>query len=227
MAYVEGFLQREHTGPESVEELVGTLRKMCSSVKSREAMMEVVQTLTRAIESREVQGAGHGDAVAHYAEALGREMGMTTQEVDELVFAARVHDVGKLIVPEKILDKPGPLSEDEYHIVKMHSVVSAELVGCIANSENLQSLVRHHHERLDGAGYPDGLRGEDIPLGARVLHVVDAYMNMTTDRPFAPARNAHEAMGELERNSGTQFDGMVVRLFLRQLKGEKAVKRGK
>ncbi len=226
-AYVEGFLQREHTGPESVEELVSTLKKMCGAVQSREAMMDIVLTLSRATESREVHAAGHGEAVSHYAEALGHELGMTEDEVEDLAYAARVHDLGKLIVPEKILEKPGPLSEDEYYIVKMHASVSAEIIACIPDSEQMQAMIKHHHEWLDGTGYPDGLQGEDIPLGARVLHVVDAYVNMTSDRSFAQARSAHEAMAELERNSGTQFDGMIVRLFLRQLKGERAAKRGK
>jgi diguanylate cyclase (GGDEF)-like protein len=219
-AYVEGYLQREHAGPGSVDELVNTIRKMCGTVQSRQALMDVVLTLSRASESRELQGEGHGETVAQYLEPLACSLGMAPEDVDELTYAARVHDVGKLVVSENILGKPGPLTQDEYHIVKMHPAVGAEIVACIPESEALQEIVRHHHEWLSGGGYPDGLRGEDISLAARVLHVVDAYVNMTTDRPFAPARTAHEAMAELERNSGTQFDGMVVRLFLRQLKGE-------
>jgi HD-GYP domain-containing protein (c-di-GMP phosphodiesterase class II) len=219
-AYVEGFLQREHTGPESVDELVGTLRKMCGAVQSRKSLMEVVQTFSDASESREINGGGHGESVAQFAQALGCELGMTPEEVDDLAYAASVHDLGKLVVPERILAKAGPLSQDEYYIMKMHPAVSAEILSCIPDSESLQRTVKHHHEWLDGSGYPSGLRGEEIPLSSRVLHVVDAYVNMTTDRPFAPARTAHEAMAELERNSGTQFDGMIVRLFLLQLKGE-------
>jgi len=224
-AYVEGFLQREHNGPESVEELVGTLKKMCGGSQSRKAMMDVVQTLSDASELRELNGHGHGETVVQYAEALGCELGMTPEEVDEMAYAAHVHDIGKLIVPEKILAKAGPLSQEEYSIVKMHPVIGAEILSCIPGSELLQATVKHHHEWLDGSGYPVGLHGEGIPLAARVLHVIDAYVNMTSDRPFAPARTAHEAMAELERNSGTQFDGMVVRLFLRQLKGEQATSR--
>ncbi|MGE0406747.1 MAG: diguanylate cyclase, partial [Candidatus Korobacteraceae bacterium] len=223
-AYVEGFLQREHTNTNSVEELVATIRKMCGAVQSRQAYMDVVLTLSHASESREVHGEGHGEAVAQYVEPLACALGMAPEDVDELVYAARVHDVGKLVVAEKILGKAGPLTEGEYHIVKKHPVVGSEIVACIPESQSLQEMTRHHHERLDGGGYPDGLRGEAISLGARVLHVVDAYVNMTTDRPFAPARSAHEAMAELERNSGTQFDGLVVRLFLRQLKGEQSMK---
>jgi HD-GYP domain-containing protein (c-di-GMP phosphodiesterase class II) len=223
-AYVEGFLQREHTGPASVEELVSTIRKMCGDLQSREALMEVVLTLNSASESREPRAEGHAEAVAQYVEPLACALGMSPQEVDELTYAARVHDVGKLVVAESILGKPGPLTEEEYRIVKMHPSVGAEILACIPESESLQEIVRHHHEWLSGAGYPDCLRGEAISLSARVLHVVDAYVNMTTDRPFAPARSAHEAMAELERSSGTQFDGMVVRLFLLQLKDEQIMK---
>lgn len=225
-AYVEGFLQREHNGPDSVEELVNTLKKMCGgSQQLRSAMMDVVRTLSDASELRELHGHGHGETVAQYAEALGCELGMTPEEVDDLTYAAHVHDMGKLIVPEKILAKAGPLNHEEYSLVKMHSAISAEILACIPGSDSMQVAVRHHHEWLDGSGYPAGLRGEEIPLAARVLHVVDAFVNMTCERPFAPARNAHEAMAELERNSGTQFDGMIVRLFLRQLKGEQAIRR--
>jgi diguanylate cyclase (GGDEF)-like protein len=226
-AYIEGFLQREHTGPESVEELVATLRRMCGSLQSREPMLEALFVLARAVETREVHASGHGEATGRYCEMLGTELGLSEQEVRDLVCSARVHDVGKLIIPEKILAKPGPLTEDEYYLVKMHARISAEIVESIPDSERMQQIIRHHHERFDGSGYPDGLKGEEIPIGARVLAVVDAYTSMRTDRPFAPALSAEEAMVELEACSGTQFDGMIVRLFIHQLKGEQAARKSK
>ncbi len=225
-AYIEGFLQREHTGPESVEELVGTLRKLCDSIEeptNAEAMRLAVNALSRAAETRAVHSSGHGDAAGRLVENLARELGMPDEEIQDLVFAARVHDVGKIVIPEKILCKPGPLTQDEFYVVKMHSRVGAEIVGTIPNGERMKLLVKHHHERFDGTGYPDALKGEQIPLGARLLAVIDAWLNMTTERPFAPTRTIPEAMAELQNMSGTQFDGFIVRLFLRQLKGEKAV----
>ena len=219
-AYIEGFLQREHTGPESVEELVATLKKMCGPDQSRETLMEGIVALSRAAETRETQAGGHGEMVCRYAEGLGTELGMTHEEMEDLSYAGRVHDVGKLIVPEKLLCKPGPLSEDEYYMIKMHPVVAAEIVACVPKSERVQQMIRHHHERFDGSGYPDGLCGDKIPLGARILAVVDAYVAMTSERPYAQTLSSAEAMNELEKRSGTQFDGMLVRMFLRQLKGE-------
>jgi HD-GYP domain-containing protein (c-di-GMP phosphodiesterase class II) len=145
---------------------------------------------------------------------------MSEDELQDVTYAARVHDLGKLILPEKILCKPGPLTEDEFYLVKMHPLVGAEIASCIPDSERLQEIIKHHHERFDGAGYPDGLRGEQIPLGSRMLAVVDGYLTMMTDRPFAPRLSQAEAMAELERCSGTQFDGMLVRLYLAQVRGK-------
>jgi diguanylate cyclase (GGDEF)-like protein len=228
-AYIEGFLQREHTGPESVEELVGTLRKLCGGMEepaNSEALMQAISALSRAAETREVHSAGHGETAARHAEAIARELGMPSDEIMDLIFAARVHDVGKIIIPEKILCKPGPLSEDEFYVVKMHASVGAEIVGTVPNGDRMKLFVKHHHERFDGTGYPDGLRGEQIPLGARILGVVDAWVNMISERPFAPAKAPSEAVAEMQAMSGTQFDGAIVKIFLRQLRGRSAT-RGK
>ncbi len=224
-AYIEGFLQREHTGPESVEELVGTLRRLCGAMAdpaSGEALRQAVSALSRAAETREVHASGHGDTAARHAEGIAHQLGLGDDETNDLVFAARVHDVGKIIIPEKILCKPSPLTEDEYYVVKMHATVGAEIVDCIPSGERMKVFVKHHHERFDGTGYPDGLIGEQIPLGARILAVVDAWTNMTSDRPFAVAKAPSEAIAELESLSGTQFDGMIVRLFLRMIRAERA-----
>ncbi len=226
-ACVEGFLQREHTGPESVQELVATLRKLCGPAQSRDTLMEGLLALSLASESREVHASGMGERAAKYVEDLATDLGITQEEINDVVYAARVHDVGKLVIPEKILCKPGPLSQEEYYLIKMHPSVSAEIVSCIPESEQLRAIIKHHHERLDGTGYPDGLRGEEIPLGARVLAVVDAYLNMICDRPFAPRLTPEQAMAELERCSGTQFDGMIVRLFILQMRGERKARAGK
>ena len=221
-AYVEGFLQREHTGPESAQEIVATLRKMCGTGTSRETIMDALLALSRAAESREVHAAGFGDRSARYAEAVCRELGIGAKEMAETVYAARVHDVGKLIIPERILCKPGALNEEEYHMVKLHPTTGAEIVSCIPDSELLHDIVKYHHERIDGTGYPDGLRGDEIPLGARILAVTDAYQTMVSDRPFAPRLSHEEAARELERCSDRQFDARVVQAFLRQLKGDVA-----
>ncbi len=221
-AYIEGFLQREHTGVDSVEELIATIKRLCGGVGSRDSVMQALVVLSRAAENREVHAAGVGETCARQVERLGAELGLENDELQDVVFAARVHDLGKLIVPERILCKPGPLTEDEFSLVKMHPIIAAEILSAIPSGEHIQQTVKHHHERFDGTGYPDGLKGEQIPLGSRILSVVDGYLTMMTDRPFAPRMSNTEAMAELERCSGTQFDGMLVRMLIGMLKNEAA-----
>jgi HD-GYP domain-containing protein (c-di-GMP phosphodiesterase class II) len=225
-AYIEGFLQREHTGPENAEELVGRLRKLrgIHHKQNAEALTDAVLTLSRAVETREVHSAGHGEEVSRCALNIGRELGMSEQELADLAFAGRVHDVGKIVMPEKLLVKAASLSEDEYYLLKLHSSVGAQIAECIPAGPRLSEIIKHHHERFDGSGYPDGLRGEQIPLGARVLALADAYVTMTTERPFAPARTLSEAIAEIESRSGTHFDPALVTVLVRQLKGERAAR---
>jgi len=222
--YIEGFLQRERTGPEHLDELVATLKKLSGGEEECNVhiLKDAIEILTRAAESREDRGGGHGEQVAHYAELLGRALRLSSEELEELMYAARVHDVGKIFVPERILNKSGPLTEDEFYLVKLHSRLSAEIVGTIPNSEALRKAVEHHHEAFDGGGYPSGLRGEQIPLWARVLNLADAYVNMTSEHAFAPAKTTEQALDELERLSGTRYDGMLVRILIRELKAERA-----
>jgi diguanylate cyclase (GGDEF)-like protein len=222
--YIEGFLQREHTGPEHLEELLTTLKKMCGDDEDRNFMVlrEAIETLTRAAESRELNSSGHGEMVAHYCEVIARSMRLSPEDVADLAYAARVHDVGKIFVPERTLNKSGPLTDDEFYILKMHARVGAEILSTIPGSENIQKAVEHHHEAFDGSGYPARLRGEEIPLWARIMAIADAYVNMTTDRSFAAAKTSEQALTELEKLSGTRYDGMLVRILIRELKAERA-----
>ena len=225
-AYVDGFLRKENPGPEAADELVDTLKKLGSAVpqgSDQQGLMQGLRTLTRAAETREYS-AGHGDAVARYAEAIGHELMLAEQEMTDLVFAARVHDVGKIIIPERILNKPGPLSDDEFALMKKHVLVGAQIVDAIPGREQARLMVMHHHERFDGSGYPSGLRGEEIPLGSRIISVAEAYVDMTTERAYAAVKTQEEAIAELEAMSGVQFDGMLVRILIRQLRGEKISK---
>jgi HD-GYP domain-containing protein (c-di-GMP phosphodiesterase class II) len=222
--YVEGFLHRENTGPEDLEELVATLRKLCRGREEidRLALKEGIETVARAAEMREPAADGHGERCAHYAGIIARGLNLTEHEVEDVIFAARVHDVGKLFISERILNKPGPLTESEYAVIKAHPELGAEVLRALPDSKLLEQAVEAHHEAFDGSGYPAGLQGENIPLWARILTVADAYVNMTSDRSFAPAKSNEQAIKELENLSGTRFDGMIVRLFARQLKLEKA-----
>jgi diguanylate cyclase (GGDEF)-like protein len=226
--YIEGFLQREQSGPEDLEELVGTLRRMCGGAEDCNVQMlkESIEALSRAAESREFHAAGHGEMAGRFAELIGRALALPPDEIVELVYAARVHDVGKLFVPERIVTKAGPLAEEEYAQMKQHASAGAEIVATIPGSLMLQKAVEHHHEAFDGSGYPNGLRGEEIPLWARIVGLADAFVNMTTERSFAPAKTIEQALAELEKMSGKRYDGMLVRVLIRQLKAGKTASLG-
>jgi diguanylate cyclase (GGDEF)-like protein len=226
-SYIEGFLQRETMGPEAGEELVATLRKMCAGLQDDpEPMKEAIIVLTRAAEAHEGYNLGHSQAVTRYAEVIARELGLEEAAIADIIFAAQVHDVGKLVIPERVLAKPATLTEDEYHIIRMHPILSSDIIACVPGTQHIQELVRHHHERYDGGGYPDGLHGEEIPLASRIIAVADAYASMVRDRPYAEGKTVGEAAAELERNAGKQFDPNVVGVFLSQLKAEQAARQG-
>ena len=224
-AYLEAFLRRDYVP--SAEDIVGAMSKIELAVTDRDptvALMDAARTINRTVESREMHASGHGEIVASYADAVGRELSFSEQELRDLVFAAQVHDLGKIILPEKLLNKAGALTFDEFQLVKSHAAVGAQILGTIPGAENAQKFVLHHQERFDGGGYPEGLKGEEIPLGARIVAVAEAYVNMTADRPYANGKTPAEAMQELEKFSGTQFDGMLVRVLIKQLKGERAAR---
>jgi diguanylate cyclase (GGDEF)-like protein len=215
-AYVQGFLHREHTGLESVDELIASLQKLADGAQP-EPLKTALETLSRAVESRELMSDSHAQTVSRYAKMLGRAVGMPERELEHLEYAGNIHDVGKIVIPEKVLSKPGPLSGDEFYLVKMHSAVGARLADTLPGGEPLARIIRHHHERFDGTGYPAGLRGDQIPLGARVLSIADAFACIIAERPFAPARTIEDACKELEACSGSQFDGTLVKIFIDSL----------
>src|SRR6202522_2652948 len=221
--YIEGFLQREHNGPEHLEELASMLVKFCGGEQDCNVplLKESIEVLSRAAESRELRTSGHGDLVARYTEIIAKALQLPPEEISHLVYAARVHDVGKIFVPERILNKPGPLTDDEFFLVRMHARVGAEIAGILPHSAMIRQAIEHHHQRFDGTGYPDGAKGEQIPLWARIVALADAYANMLTEQSIAAARTPDEALDELAKMSGTGFDGMLVRLLLRELKSER------
>jgi diguanylate cyclase (GGDEF)-like protein len=223
--YIEAFLQRERTGPEHLEELVGTLRKLVASSEDKEALVlkESIETLARAAESREVHGSGHGEAVAQYCEIIGRALNLPAAEIRDLSFAGRVHDLGKMFVPERVLNKQSSLGEEEFELLKSHPRFAGEILATLPEGGRVKQAVECHHEYLDGSGYPAGLRGEDIPLWARIITVANNYVNLTSDRGLTPAKTSEQAITELERGSGTKYDGMLVRVLARELKSERSL----
>jgi diguanylate cyclase (GGDEF)-like protein len=223
--YIEGFLQRERTGPEDLDELVGTLRKLsgASEEKQTSLLRESIEVLARAAESRELHTSGHGESVAQYCEMIGRALGLAAEEVRDLGFAGRVHDVGKMFVPDRILNKPGSLNEEEFELLKTHPRLGAEILNTLPGGERIRKAIECHHEYSDGSGFPAGLRGDEIPLWARILTLADAYVNLTSDHALTAGKTSEQAIAELEKASGTKYDGMLVRILARELRAEQGL----
>jgi HD-GYP domain-containing protein (c-di-GMP phosphodiesterase class II) len=152
----------------------------------------------------------HSDRVVGLSHRIGERLGLGRRELRDLSYAARLHDIGKVGVPDLVLHKPGPLNDEERELIKGHSVWGADLVGRIPGLQDVARIVRHHHERYDGEGYPDRLLGRDIPLASRILTVADAYVAMTEDRPYRRARPRFEVDHEFRDCAGKQFDPYVV-----------------
>ena len=163
---------------------------------------------------------GHAAEVAELALELGRCLGLASHELLELELAARLHDVGKRAVPESILSKPYPLSTAEWSLMRRHPEWGSGMLADVPGLEAVADAVHAHHERWDGSGYPLGVRGERIPLASRIVAVCDAFSAMTTDRPYRAARAESEALDELRRCAGSQFDPAIVDAF--GVRGERA-----
>ena len=174
----------------------------------------LVMTLARAVEDREQSSAGLAEKVAHWATQLGGAIELPEDQLTLLYKAALLHDVGTLSVPVDVLSKGGRLDPGEFGQVKRHPVVGEQILGALPRSDQLLPAVRHHHERVDGAGYPDGLGGDDIPLFARIIAVADAFVAMTSDRPYRGRLSREEAIGILRQGAGKQWDAALVERFL-------------
>jgi HD-GYP domain-containing protein (c-di-GMP phosphodiesterase class II) len=174
------------------------------------AYIGTAEALSAALEAKDSYTAEHSRSVTENAVALGRGFGMDEEQVRMLRYAAAFHDIGKLAISREILNKPGPLTSEERRMIEEHTAVGERILAPIEFLAPIRPMVRHAHERWDGDGYPDGLSGDEIPLGARILFVCDAYDAMTTDRAYRPAMSEDEARAELRACAGTQFDPEVV-----------------
>lgn len=174
-----------------------------------------IKALAAAIDAKDSYTAGHSQRVTEYALQGATPLSLSPEETEVLEYAGTLHDIGKIGITEAILNSPGPLTAQEWKIVRRHPGIGANILQEIPFLEKTRPLVLHHHERYDGKGYPDGIKGEEIPLGARLLAIADAYEAMTSQRPYRKWVLAPEqAFGELERNTGTQFDPEVVKVFV-------------
>jgi putative two-component system response regulator len=199
---------------------VNALLRLKDLLHQLERAESVITTLGLTIEARDPYTAGHCERLARYAVALGRALGVDDALLKALRLGGFLHDLGKIAVPDRILLKPGPLDPDERAVMRTHPVVGAELVREMRTLDGVRPIIRHHHERFDGSGYPDGLRGEAIPLGARITAIVDVYDALRTTRPYKPSLSHDEAITILRRETEAGFwDPQLVRVFVRLFQG--------
>jgi HD-GYP domain-containing protein (c-di-GMP phosphodiesterase class II) len=178
----------------------------------------LLERLSTSLEARDPYTHGHSRRVARHSAAIAAKLDLPREEVARIRSAAAIHDVGKIDIPAEILQKPTVLNEEEYEVVKGHSAAGARMAAPLLDEE-LTRIIRHHHERLDGGGYPDGLAGEEIPLGARIVAVADTFDALTSERPYRSAAAHQEALGVLAAEAGAQLDGGAVRAFRRRYAG--------
>src|SRR5215471_13756327 len=225
------------TGPEAFEEIHQRLRQFTDSLPASEAsnpavgegppegplslpqsILDTVTSLAYAIDAKDQYTQGHSQKVSAYAALLAEALGMTDPEVEEIRLGAILHDVGKVGIPETILNKGGPLSPDEWETMKTHVSYGGKLLEPLRPMARIRQMVLHHHEFFDGSGYPDALCGETIPLGARIITIADSYDTITSDRSYKKGRTADEALSELERCANTQFDPRLIAAFVRAMR---------
>jgi HD-GYP domain-containing protein (c-di-GMP phosphodiesterase class II) len=181
----------------------------------RKLDLRTVTSLAEAVDKKDAYTHSHSEAVGRLAQRLALELGFSSAAAERVRIAGRLHDIGKIGVPDSVLCKPGPLGDSEYALIRKHPSDGEAILAPLDQLADLLPVVRHHHERFDGRGYPDGLAGEAIAVEARIVQVADTYHAMSSSRPYRAALDRDRVRGELERNAGTQFDPEIVRAFIR------------
>jgi putative nucleotidyltransferase with HDIG domain len=192
-----------------------------TNAKLEESHLSVIGALVGALEAKDNHTHGHSAATMFHAVAVARKLGLSEEEVGAVQLGALFHDIGKIGIPETILRKPERLSDSEWAEMRAHPVIGANLLAHVPTLSKVRPIVLAHHERFDGSGYPNGLRGEQIPLAAQIIAVADAYQAMTSSRPYRPALRPKQAMRELRAASGSQFNPVVVEAFITTLTEER------
>jgi response regulator RpfG family c-di-GMP phosphodiesterase len=183
--------------------------------KNRASLINGVQTLVEALEAKDSYTRGHSSRVSRYATRTAVQLGFTDDALEHMRLGGELHDIGKIGTREAILNKPGPLTFEEFEHIKEHSALGEKILApFLAQSPVVLRIVRSHHERIDGSGFPDALRGNRIPIEARIVAVVDAFDAMTTNRAYRPQLPVNQAVEELRRCAGVHFDAEVVEAFL-------------
>lgn len=201
-------------------ELLARMRsaiRLRRAITSLERATQIVAALANAVEAKDAKLVHHCRWLAHHAARVGAQVGLRGEELEAVAYGALLHDVGKIGVPEYLLRKEGPLSDDEWEVMRRHPEIGERICRPLRASRAFAPIIRHHHERFNGKGYPDQLRGRRIPLGARIVAVADAYEAMVHGRAYQPARSHSLAAEELYRLRGLQFDPELVPIFLDEL----------
>ena len=184
----------------------------------RSLFYNTVETLVRTIQAKDQYTSGHSTRVSRYALLIAEKLDLTTKEKHQLYLASMLHDIGKIGVPDELLHRPGKLSDEEMERVRNHVQLGASMIEMLGEMHPIVPLIRHHHESWDGTGYPDGMKGEEIPLISRIISVADMYDAMTSDRPYRSRRTHAEAVEEIKSTTGSKLDPRVAEAFLQVLK---------
>ena len=210
--------KREIKARKGREAFLNMLEDISESYKDLEDLfLKLILVMVNALDAKSPWTKGHSERVSMYAGQIAKKMLMDEDEIKEIKLAGLLHDIGKIGTYDYLLDKPGKLTREEFDIVKKHPEQGAEILKEIKQLRYVIPFIKYHHEKLDGNGYPHKLKGDKIPLGARILHVADSFDSMTSDRPYRPAPGITYALSELEKYKGTQFDHNVVEAFLKVL----------
>ncbi|MBI4685251.1 MAG: HD-GYP domain-containing protein [Nitrospirae bacterium] len=215
---LEDVKKREQTLLKSRDAFFNMLEDINEAYKDlQELFLNLVSAMVNSLDAKSPWTKGHSDRVATYAVQIAKELGFEEEDINDIHLAGLLHDIGKIGTYDYLLDKPAKLTEEEFAIVKKHPAQGAEILKDIKQLKNMLPMIRHHHERIDGKGYPDGIKGEEISLSAKIMHVADTFDAIMADRPYRPSPGLEYAISELNRCSGTQFDENVVQAFLKIL----------
>jgi HD-GYP domain-containing protein (c-di-GMP phosphodiesterase class II) len=223
---LEPYPEHEVATIQMIADQVGVALQSVRSFEEKEKILVgILLALTKSIDAKSKWTAGHSERVAHLSEELGLRCNLEEAGIRTLTFSAILHDIGKIAVPEIILDKPARLSPEEYEVVKQHPSVGAEIIYDIPSYENIVPGILYHHEHWDGGGYPLGLRGQEIPLNSRIITIADVFDAITADRPYRSGMSRIDAYGFMRDNRGILFDPDLVGEFIDLLVEEEAGKR--
>ncbi len=202
------------------KEIIGTNDSKWDGINlsDNQSCLEFAKVLAYTLEEKDPYTSGHSERVCYYSDFISKRLSFSAKDRSELQIASYLHDIGKIGISNRFINKKGTLTPTDWAIIKQHTKKSIELLIPLNLSPSILSYIQHHHERFDGTGYPDGLAGEQIPLGARIIAISDSYDSMTSDRPYRKPLSNGDAKNELMKNAGKQFDPTLVSLFLDVLK---------